>query len=510
MKRSSSAYVYAKQTGLTDKSLLAIVSVISFTQGLIESTDDLFDYIFKDDYKFDPEESSFFSSLSTFPWTLQLFWGIISDSYPICGYKRKSYLIITSLLGWFALVNFGFDVPPPFFLGLCYYVLNSVSQSFQSVITEATLVESVQKENSIQDLSEKKKSEIAADRLSFYYTSSLIGGIVYTLFTIILLKNHNRHKFMFCTSFIPLAVLVCAFLLKEKSIRQKAEILLKKGSLLGERAHLLEADSNRIEEQGEKKDQDDDEDKVTMSSIKQAFAFLKTPIILQAWIYVFLSHFGASSGKADFYYNTEILEFSPSFIGVTTLIGNLAGIVGIFVYTKFYAGTSLRKFYTITTLLQSLFSLSNIILYLGINEKIGIPNKVFVCLNSIPAGFFEQICLAPINVLACRLCPKGLEATTYAILMSTIGLSTALSTQFGALIQKKLAIKKHNYNNYWQFSIISEAISVIILMIMWRIKYEKATNYVDDINFKALEEEEVEVRRATIDIRRKSTKNLLF
>jgi len=45
MKRTSSAYQYAKQTGLTDKSLLVIVSLISFTQGLIESTDDLFELI---------------------------------------------------------------------------------------------------------------------------------------------------------------------------------------------------------------------------------------------------------------------------------------------------------------------------------------------------------------------------------------------------------------------------------------------------------------------------------
>jgi len=247
-----------------------------------------------------------------------------------------------------------------------------------------------------------------------------------------------------------------------------------------------------------------------MSSIKQAFTFLKNPIIFQTWIYVFLSNFGANAGQADFYYNTEILKFSPSFMGITTLIGNLSGVVGILIYTKFYARTSLRKFYTITTILQTIFALSNIILYLGINEKIGIPNKVFVCLNSIPTGFFTQICLAPINVLACRLCPKGLEATTYAILMSTLSLSTALSTQLGAVIQTYLGIAKQNYTNYWKFSIISNVIAVIVLMIMWRIRYEHATNYVDEINFKALEKEEVEVRRATVDLRRKSTKKKLL
>jgi len=512
MKRHSSAYMYAKQTGLTDKSLLAVISIISLAQGLIGATDNLFSYIFKDDYKFPLEESSFISSLSTFPWTIKLLWGIISDSYPICGYKRKSYLVLTSLLGWFALVNFGIGDLPPLYLGICYYLLNSVSQSFQSVIAEAVMVESVQKENSIQDSSEEKKSATAAHRLSFYYSASLIGGVIYTVFTIFFLNNHNRPKFMFCTSFIPLGVLMSVFLLHERSIKQKAELLLKKGSLLvDEKMYLLDpaaTDMTRIEEEN---DNTTTQDKVSISSIKQAFTFLKNPIIFMTWIYIFLSNFGANAGQADFYYQTEILKFNPSFMGVITLITNISAVIGILVYTKFYAMTSLRKFYTLTTILQTIFALANIPLYLGITDEFGIPAKVFVSLNAIPTGFFAQICVAPINVLACRLCPKGLEATTYAILMSTLSLSTGLSTQLGAVIQKWLGIAEQNYKNYWQFSIVSQVMAVIVLLVMWRIRYEHATNYVDDINFQALEKEEVDVRRATIEIKRKSTsKKLLF
>jgi len=513
MKRHSSAYMYAKQTGLTDKSLLAVISIISLAQGLIGATDNLFSYIFKDDYKFPLEESSFISSLSTFPWTIKLLWGIISDTYPICGYKRKSYLVLTSLIGWIALISFGIGDLPPLYLGICCYLLNSVSQSFQSVIAEAVMVESVQKENSIQDSSEEKKSATAAHRLSFYYSASLIGGVIYTLFTIFFLKNNNRPKFMFCTSFIPLGVLMSVFLLNERSIKQKAQLLLKKGSLLvnnvSDKVYLLDPsaiDLTRIEEENTTV-----EDKVSISSIKQAFTFLKNPIIFMTWIYIFLSNFGANAGQADFYYQTEILKFNPSFMGVITLITNVSGVIGILVYTKFYAMTSLRKFYSLTTILQTIFALANILLYLGITDQLGIPAKIFVGFNAIPTGFFAQICVAPINVLACRLCPKGLEATTYAILMSTLSLSTGLSTQLGALIQKWLGIAQQNYKNYWQFSIISQTVAVIVLLMMWRIKYEHATNYVDEINFQALEKEEIDVRRATIEIKRKSTsKKLLF
>ena len=32
------------------------------------------------------------------PWTPKLFYGIITDSFPICGSRKKSYIIIMSLL----------------------------------------------------------------------------------------------------------------------------------------------------------------------------------------------------------------------------------------------------------------------------------------------------------------------------------------------------------------------------------------------------------------------------
>lgn len=37
-------------------------------------------------------------SITTIPWVIKPLWGFISDTFPIFGYRRKSYLIILSLI----------------------------------------------------------------------------------------------------------------------------------------------------------------------------------------------------------------------------------------------------------------------------------------------------------------------------------------------------------------------------------------------------------------------------
>ena len=51
-------------------------------------------YLFKDDYNMGPSEVGYWSSVISLPWILKPIWGIITDSTPFFGYRRKSYLIL--------------------------------------------------------------------------------------------------------------------------------------------------------------------------------------------------------------------------------------------------------------------------------------------------------------------------------------------------------------------------------------------------------------------------------
>lgn len=57
----------------------------------------------KDEYGLSPAMMGLYLSYTTLPWMIKPFWGIITDSKPFLGYRRKSYIILFGILdalGW--------------------------------------------------------------------------------------------------------------------------------------------------------------------------------------------------------------------------------------------------------------------------------------------------------------------------------------------------------------------------------------------------------------------------
>ena len=58
-------------------------------------------YLYKDDFKMSPSEVAIYSSIVSLPWVVKPIWGMISDTIPFFGYRRKSYLILFGFTGFF-------------------------------------------------------------------------------------------------------------------------------------------------------------------------------------------------------------------------------------------------------------------------------------------------------------------------------------------------------------------------------------------------------------------------
>lgn len=98
-------------------------------------------YMQKDDYKYDPAETQFISTLVSLPWIVKPFWGILTDTVPLFGYRRKSYLMLFGLLGfmmWNTLADYGVENPT---IGIALMIGINISIAFCNVIGEALLVE---------------------------------------------------------------------------------------------------------------------------------------------------------------------------------------------------------------------------------------------------------------------------------------------------------------------------------------------------------------------------------
>ena len=66
--------------------------------------------LFKAYYDLEPGRSQTLQAVTDIPWSIKLVYGLISDNLPICGSRRKSYLIIMGLLQFSMMLLMGFPL----------------------------------------------------------------------------------------------------------------------------------------------------------------------------------------------------------------------------------------------------------------------------------------------------------------------------------------------------------------------------------------------------------------
>ena len=54
--------------------------------------------LFKNKYDLEPEYEQELQAIILLPWTPKIFYGIITDTFPICGSRKKSYIILMGLI----------------------------------------------------------------------------------------------------------------------------------------------------------------------------------------------------------------------------------------------------------------------------------------------------------------------------------------------------------------------------------------------------------------------------
>jgi hypothetical protein len=54
--------------------------------------------IFKNDFGLEPSTTQSYIAIMTLPWAPKLFYGIIADTFPMCGSRKRSYIVFMGLV----------------------------------------------------------------------------------------------------------------------------------------------------------------------------------------------------------------------------------------------------------------------------------------------------------------------------------------------------------------------------------------------------------------------------
>lgn len=194
-------------------------------------------------------------------------------------------------------------------------------------------------------------------------------------------------------------------------------------------------------------------DQITNQFQQLWLAFSNKRIIYPS-IFLFIWMATPSSGSAMFFFETNELNFTPEFMGRISLVGQFASLSGVGIYNFFLKSIPLRKIFFGSCLITTTLAFSQLVLVTRLNQSLGISDKFFVLGDVVVLSTLGKICFMPVLVLAARICPEGVEASLFALLMSILNSGGFVASATGAGLTRLLNVTSTDFHNlFWLVAI---------------------------------------------------------
>ncbi|KAG6394900.1 hypothetical protein SASPL_145491 [Salvia splendens] len=433
------------------------VAMVYFVQGVLGLSRLAVNFYLKDDLHLDPSETAIIFGVSSLPWLVKPLYGFISDSFPLFGYRRRSYLVISGLLGALSWGLMATLVDNKYSVAFCI-LLGSLSVAFSDVVVDSMVVERARGES----------QSISGSLQSLCWGSSAFGAIISSYFSGSLVGAYGVRFVFGLTALLPLITSAVAVLVREEPVLGPARVL----NFSLDRSNFLESSRN---------------------TITQVWVAVKQPKVLLPTLFIFLWQATPQSDFAMFYFTyvgdnshgslfvvvlmmthncdlstirTNKLGFTPEFLGRVKLVTSIASLAGVGLYNGFLKSVPLQKIFLMTTLIGSALGLTQVLLVTGLNRQIGISDEWFAIGDSLVLTVLSQVSFMPVLVLAARICPDGMEATLFATLMSVSNCGSVLGGLIGAGLTQLLGVTKDEFSNLASLIILCNLSSLLPLPLL--------------------------------------------
>ena len=423
--------------------LIAILTVY-FVQGILGLARLAVSFFLKDELGLSPANVSALFGIVALPWIIKPLFGFMSDGLPIFGYRRRPYLVLSGIIGTVSWIALATVVHSPI-AATCAIALGSLSVAISDVIVDSLVVERARVESQAE----------AGSLQALCWGTTAVGSLITAYFSGLLLEHFTTRTVFEITALFPLIVSAAAWFISEVPVQKATDVNHNWLTVKDQIKQLRQA--------------------VTQKSIWLPTAF------------VFIWQATPTADAAFFFFTTNELGFPPEFLGRVRLVTSIASIVGIWIFQRYLKTVPFRVIFGWSTLLSAVLGMTMLLLVTHANRSLGIGDRWFSLGDSLVLTVMGQIAYMPVLVLAARLCPPGVEATLFALLMSVSNLASMVSYQLGAGLMHLLGIAQNNFDNLWILVIIANLSTLLPLPFLhWLPDKETPQPLVDDTNDKSI------------------------
>ncbi|CAN8236766.1 unnamed protein product [Cochlearia groenlandica] len=427
---------------LNSSFVVGVVLVYGLNQGFSGSIFKVVtDYYWKDVQQVQPSVVQLYMGLYYIPWVMRPIWGLLTDVFPIRGYKRKPYFVVSGVLGLVSAIAIVVLGKLPAALALSCLIGVSASMAISDVVIDACIAT-----NSINIRS------LAPDIQSLCMVCSSAGALVGYATSGVFVHRLGPQGALGVLAFPPATIIILGFLIYEK-----------RSSTLLTQKNKKDTDGIRV-------------------AVKGMYKTIKYPQVWKPSLYMFISlALNFSTHEGHFYWYTDPTAgpaFSQEFVGIIYAIGALASMFGVLVYHKNLKGYSFRTILFSAQLLYGLSGMLDLVFIRRWNLILGIPDSFFVITEESFSRIISKIKWIPMVVLSTRLCPLGIEGTFFAFLMCIDSLGMLASKWSGGLVLHALGVTRHEFGNLWLVVLIRNLLRLVTLCFVFLVP---DSDHLDDL-----------------------------
>ena len=407
--------------------------LLSFNSGIATITELAVNYYFKDKLKINPAFLSQINAVIKIPFMIKPLFGLITDLFPIFGFRRKFYIIISAILSslsWFIFANFKLDW---FESTICLFIINA-SLGFSTVLSQAIFVE-------LGKLSiEYKLAEDTKDLANTYVIVKNLGMIIAAFLKGYLLEIFSIEGMFIINGINQIMMLFSGIILIEEKVKIKEE------------------NENLIEKEKENE----------KGNFKQLFNYIFQKKIIFPFCFIIILILFSSPCLNDtmFYYCSNQLKFTPNEFGIIHSCTLIINLIIIIIHKQFISKKlSFKQIIFLAKILLFTFTIPNYFLVKNLTKNF-INDFFLVVITNTSSFIFNTLTYLPVFDLAAKLSPKNLEGTVYSIFMSSINLGGNFSIILGGILTRFYKITRLNFDNMDKFILTANFLFLLPLPIL--------------------------------------------
>lgn len=354
-----------------------LFGVVYFSQGMWYLPNQVITVAFKDQ-GLTPSQVANFFLISTIPWFIKPAYGLLSDFVPIFGRRRKSYFLLTCTLAAASGIWLAVMPEHSFWWMAAFFTIMGFGLAFTDVLTDALMVEAGRPLG--------LTGAFQAVQWACITGSAVLIGVVGGH----LAETRQLHLAFGIAACFPLVSFAMAlyFVHEAPSPRDAAAF------------------------------------RATTQAIREALSHRDVWMVAG---FLFFYTFSPSFGPAFLYYQTDVLGFSQHFIGLLASLNSAASVLGAIVYAPLSRRMPLRR------LLNGAIAVgvAGTLCYLVYRGRVSA-----IVIDTFFGGVGMIMQLAFLD-LAAKACPRRVEATFFALLMSVYNAGSQLSQNVGAQLYER-------------------------------------------------------------------------